>query len=288
MPKSNENKTIINDFHYHLFSFLLPVLLNVNIAVPFIEGMKIFNLLYSIWFLTVFSIGYLFILPIQFLALQSKKTYAFAHYMNKVWAWIFFIGGFIPLKKEIRGKKPYPRPAVYCANHTSYIDIPLIFFALSGYFKIIGKKSLDDVPVFGYMFSRLYISVNRKGAKSILESIQKSIETINNNQDIVFYPEGTIPPISQHPHLSRFKDGPFKVAIETQVPIVPITIPYNWKFVGDVKFPINWHPLKIIVHEPIETVGMTLDDINDLKSRTYNIIEKELKRHNPELSENNL
>ena len=82
--------------------------------------------------------------------------------------------------------------------------------------------------------------------------------------------------------MHRFKDGAFRVAIEKQIPIVPVTIPYNWIILPDENLLPKLKKLKVVFHRPINTIGMTLEDIDKLKQQTYNTIDAELKRHTNE------
>ena len=201
--------------------------------------------------------------------------------LNVVWGNIFFKLSFIFFKVERLHQEPLERPAVYCLNHTSYLDIPMLFVGIPGYFKVIGKSELNKVPLFGYMFKNLYISLNRKGKKSIKESIDKSKKAVDEGHDIVIFPEGTIPDTTIAPKMIKFKNGPFIIAIEKQIPIIPVTTPFNWKYLPDAKFPLRMHKLKMIFHEPIPTKGLTLDDLEELKQKTYNVMHESIKVHNP-------
>jgi 1-acyl-sn-glycerol-3-phosphate acyltransferase len=84
------------------------------------------------------------------------------------------------------------------------------------------------------------------------------------------------------PHMGRFKDGAFRAAIEKQIQIVPVTIPYNWIILPDAKYMlINWKPLKLIFHEPIDPLAFELKDVDELKEKVYSIIDTELKKYFP-------
>ena len=80
--------------------------------------------------------------------------------------------------------------------------------------------------------------------------------------------------------MTPFKDGAFRTAIEKQIPVVPVTIPFNWIILPDSK-PLLLHRrlMKIVFHEPIETTGYTLNNVNELKDLVFNTILKELKAH---------
>ncbi len=92
----------------------------------------------------------------------------------------------------------------------------------------------------------------------------------------MMFPEGGII-TANPPEMAPFKDGPFRVAIEKKVPIVPVTIPYNWIILPDEDWLINWRKAKIVYHQPIETSHLTMDDLENLKRQTFEIIEEELK-----------
>lgn len=127
--------------------------------------------------------------------------------------------------------------------------------------------------------------------------MQKAFEAIDKGRSIAIFPEGTIPR-NIAPQMIPFKDGPFRMAIEKQIPLVPITIPFNWIILpDDGRFFPKRHLMKVIIHEPIETKGLTTDDIPALKDKTYNIIKNQLeiemeaaglKAKNPKLQTSNV
>lgn len=78
--------------------------------------------------------------------------------------------------------------------------------------------------------------------------------------------------------MTPFKDGAFRAAIQKQIPIVPVSLPNNWIILPD-KQPMRLHRglIHVIFHEPIETIGYTLDQLEDLKTKVFNVIATELK-----------
>lgn len=226
------------------------------------------------WFVLVFLLLY----PFFVLFIQRKQWHPYAHFLNKLWGIVVFGITFTPTKVERRFKKEKNKAYIYCPNHTSYLDIPTLAYALPGHFKFVGKASLTKVPLFGYMFKKLYIPVERESKMSKYKTMLKCSEAIDNTISVALFPEGTIPK-GNHPTMIPFKDGAFRIAIEKQVPVVPVTIPYNWIILPDGKYFIQWHVMKVILHEPIETKGMTLDDVSELKQKTFTIIQEELKKH---------
>lgn len=238
--------------------------------------MKILRSLYTIWVYVWFLSVFLVLFPFFVLFVQRESWKPAGQFLNKIWAHVVFAFCFLPAKVEYRFRPSSKKSYVYCANHSSYMDIPSLCYALPGYFMFIGKASLAKVPLFGYTFTNLHIPVNRSSSKSKMESIQRSLEAIDKGRSVAYFPEGTIPKLHQ-PAMIPFKDGAFRVAIEKQVPIVPITIPYNWLILpDDGKFTPYRHLMKVIIHDPIETRGMTINDLETLKKKTYDIIHQEL------------
>jgi 1-acyl-sn-glycerol-3-phosphate acyltransferase len=127
------------------------------------------------------------------------------------------------------------------------------------------------------MYGKLHITVDRSKLKSRYTSLKKSLEAIDEGKSLVIFPEGGIN-TQKDPVMSRFKDGAFRIAIEKQIAIVPVTIPYNWIILPPDQFLLRWHPLKVVVHEPIETTDLTVNDIDSLKQRLFTIIDEELNR----------
>ncbi|WMJ75599.1 lysophospholipid acyltransferase family protein [Cytophagaceae bacterium ABcell3] len=196
-----------------------------------------------------------------------------------------FIICLTPCHTDFRFKLKKNKAYVFCPNHTSYLDIPTICFSLSGFYAFMGKDSLAKVPLFGYMFQKLYIPINRRSKVNAYKSYLKACKAIDNKRSLVIFPEGTIPDEGS-PRMIKFKDGAFKIAIEKQVPIVPVTIPHNWEILPDLKkMHVNLlHRMRVIYHEPIETTGMTLENIKELKEKTYQVIHEELKKYNKQLA----
>jgi len=128
------------------------------------------------------------------------------------------------------------------------------------------------------MFGKLHITVDRKKLKSRYTSVKRSMEAIDEGKNLIIFPEGGIV-TEKGPVMGPFKDGAFRIAVEKQIPIVPVTIPYNWIILPPDEFLLRWHPLKVIFHQPVETAGLTAKDIDTLKQQVFTIIEQELKQH---------
>jgi 1-acyl-sn-glycerol-3-phosphate acyltransferase len=105
------------------------------------------------------------------------------------------------------------------------------------------------------------------------------MRAIDEGKSLVIFPEGGI--ITKHPpNMTPFKDGAFRTAIEKQIPVVPVSIPNNWIILPD-KDPLYLQrgTIRVIFHKPIETKGYTLDRIDELKKKVFDVIDHELKNH---------
>ncbi len=243
--------------------------------------MYLLRKIYTIYCFSIFTIIFLLLLPIFLIVLQNEKWHSVGRSLYRFWARAFFTLIFMPIKINYTSNLSKNKSYVFCSNHFSFMDIPAIG---SSNFNItfVGKSSLGSVPLFGYMYNKLNITVDRSKLKSRYETMLECRNAIKNGQNLVFFPEGGII-ANNPPKMARFKDGAFRLAIEEQVPVVPVTIPYNWKILGEEnRFLIMWQPCKVIIHEPIPTIGMGLDEVELLKKEVFNIIQKELNHYNYE------
>lgn len=236
--------------------------------------MNLLKRLYLYWFITEVVLVFVVLYPITFLFLIHKSTFRIAHFMNRVWGALAFTLVLIPwwTIKE----KELPKTSVYCANHFSYLDIPALFLSVPGFFSIIGKAELNKVPLFGFMFKRLYISVDRSQGKSRYQAYEKGRAMVASGRSIVIYPEGGIRS-STPPKMSTFKEGAFKIAIEENVSVVPVTIYNNWIIYKDGNKGLTWRPSKVKFHSPIDTKRLSLKNVEGLKHEVFGCIERELK-----------
>jgi 1-acyl-sn-glycerol-3-phosphate acyltransferase len=241
--------------------------------------MKILRRIYSVYSLSLFALIFLFLLPAFAVLIYTNKRHTLVFELHRIWAWLYFKLSFIPIRKVYSDQLDMRQQYIFCSNHFSYLDIPAI-----GINKVrpifVGKHTLGKIPLFGYMYRNIHITLNRENLKSRYSAMEKGAEELKNGQNLVIFPEGGI--MSKHPPaMARFKDGAFRLAIEKQVPIVPVTIPYNWIILpDDGKLLLHWHRNMVIFHDPIETRGLMMKDLEQLKKRVYEIIDSELKRRN--------
>ncbi len=199
--------------------------------------------------------------------------------MNRLWAWCFFHLAFLPVKREWRFKLNPKQQYILCANHFSYLDIP----ALGSFpkpIKFVGKSQLGKIPVFGFMYNKIHISVNRASFKSRANSLAKAQEELNNGFSLGFFPEGGIK-LTDYPNMVHFKDGAFRLATQNNIPIIPITFPDNYHILMDDELlDIRRKTCRMIYHEPIWPNGTSDQDLKQLKEAVFRVIQSELNTLN--------
>jgi 1-acyl-sn-glycerol-3-phosphate acyltransferase len=221
-------------------------------------------------------------LPFFLVFIQKKSWHKYALKLNSIWSHLYFALCFIPVSLEWRFKPEKQQLYIFAPNHTSWFDIVIMGF-LPKVFVFVGKVSITKVPVFGYMYRKLHITVDRNSYRDRYRALVRAKEAIGEGKCLVMYPEGGIR-TTNPPHMAPFKEGAFRVAIEQQIPVVPVTIPYNWIILPeDGSLLVYRRSIKAIFHEPIETVGMTIEDIDRLKDKTYKAIDQELRKIFPEM-----
>ena len=236
-----------------------------------------FRLIYKTWCAIWFVLPFLVLYPLYLVFASRPQWYRYVHELNRFWSKLQLLLYIIPISVERRGHLDPNKRYVICPNHSSYIDIPMVLSHIPGFINFLGKSSLCKVPLWGPIYAKLYISVDRHSPVSMAKSYLLAVKAINAGRDVVIFPEGTIPETAGS-KLLEFKDGPFRLAIEKQIPVVPVTMPFNHIFLPavDGKFIVNWHPLRMIIHEPIPTTGLTRADLEPLKNKVHHIIQSEL------------
>lgn len=241
--------------------------------------MKIFSyffiLIWRIWFYAWFLLSIIPIFPILIIVTSSEKLYPVFFKIARVWAkTILFVMGFrIDLKEEqfLEKEESY----MFCPNHTSMIDVLVMLAITKNPFVFVGKIELTKIPIFGFFYKRTCIIVDRSNSKSRKSVFDEARIRLDGGLDICIFPEGLVPS-DESVVLSEFKKGAFRLAVEYQIPIVPITMYDCKKRFSYTFFSGGPGRLRVKVHSFIKTEGMVLKDSNLLKKQTFNIIYNEL------------
>ena len=184
------------------------------------------------------------------------------HRIARVWArsCVWVSGS----KLTVIGAEKLPRNpiAVYASNHTSYMDIPVIFSALPFQFRILAKKELWSIPFIGWYLNRSgQIAIDTRNSHAALSSLSAGAKALRSGTPVFVFPEGSR---TQDGGLQPFLSGAAFLAIRAQVPIVPMALSGVYELL-----PIHTHhyypgELMLRIGDPIATAGMSLRQTDEL------------------------
>lgn len=238
--------------------------------------MRLLRILYTLYCFILFVIIFILIYPLFLVPIIFPSRFKMVGITNRIWAWLYFPLIIMPWKIEMRQKLDPKKNYIFCPNHFSYLDIAAM--ALNPHDTIfVGKSAMEKIPLFGFMYRNLHITVDREKLASRYSTYTRSLTALNQGKSLVIFPEGGMV-THRPPHMGRFKDGAFRAALEKQIEIVPVTLPYNWIILPDAKYMVlHWKPLKLIFHEPVNPAAFK--EVDSLKETVYNTIDAELKKH---------
>ncbi len=206
------------------------------------------------------------------LAKPNRFPKAFTAMRIHAFLLLFFAGAIL----KVKGRENIPQNGAYiiCPNHTSYLDIFCLYTIFPKYFVFTGKKEIEKWPLFHiYYTSGMNILVDRDSKTGMFKTLKRMSHEIEIGNPLAIFPEGTIS--KEAPKLTTFKSGAFAIAIQKQVPILPITFVSNWKILSRSGF---WKGIdgpgiaEVVIHKPVPTIGMKKGNMNLLQSDVIAII----------------
>lgn len=239
-----------------------------------------FKLLYKIYNLSYFILILILFYPVfrYFLAKEERFPTAFKVIRFFSQLWLYGIGVFI----RVKGKENILKDQAYliCSNHSSYIDPAPLYVIFKQHFVFTGKKEIEKWPLFHIFYtSGMNILLDRHNKLGVLKSFKKMMTVIDAGHPLVILPEGTIP--KDAPKLGEFKTGAVSIAIQKQIPIIPVTQTTNWKRLqrsGFIKGASSPGISEVIIHKPISTKGLTRKDTEALQKQLHDVINGPLKK----------
>jgi 1-acyl-sn-glycerol-3-phosphate acyltransferase len=226
----------------------------------------------------IISVTFFFIILYPALYFSSRKPARYER-LNKIRSILSFIssaGAGIFYRYHYQSEIDWSKPFIICPNHSSNLDISAITMLPKGDFAFIGKEELLSNPLVGLFYRTIDIPINRDSKISAYKAFKKGEDYLKKGVSLIMFPEGKIsddyPPV-----VNEFKNGPFRLAIEQQVPIIPVSIKGLWRIMWDDGKKYGSRPgiCNICVHKPVETTGMSIQQADELREKIFHIINKE-------------
>lgn len=230
-----------------------------------------FWICYRIWFYILIGLPIVLLFPILLISIAKESWYPFFFKIARFWAKIILIGmGFrwkITQMQSLEKNKSY----MFIANHTSMVDIMLMLVCIKhNPFVFVGKKELAKIPLFGFFYKRTCILVDRSDPESRKSVFLRAQKRLKSGVSICIFPEGGVP--HESVVLDDFKNGAFRLAINHQIPIVPLVFLDNKKRFPYTFFSGSPGKMRVKIHKFIKTEGLTIEHTEILNNTSRLII----------------
>ncbi|WP_345101017.1 lysophospholipid acyltransferase family protein [Mucilaginibacter panaciglaebae] len=229
-------------------------------------------------YITSVALTYAVAFPFLYLLSRNKRNYKHMNAIRRTWGLVssLLVGVFYSFEYE--APIDWNRTYIICPNHTSNLDITaMTILVRNNQHSFMGKEELLNNFITRLFFKTVDIPVNRKSKMSSYRAFKKASEALAEGTSVIIFPEGRIPH-QYPPQLHEFKNGPFRMAIELKIPIIPVSSPDTWQVLWDTGLKYGSKPgiCHIFVHKPVETAGLTDDDADELRDRVHAIIQNKL------------
>lgn len=196
------------------------------------------------------------------------------HRYARWWGWLILKANGVRVKVQGTEYLDDRRPCIYVCNHQGSFDIFSLLAYLRVPFRWLAKAELFKIPILGWaMRTAGYISLDRSAKKKAYQSMELAARKIKEGTSVVIFPEGSR---SLDGALQLFMNGGFTLAIKAGVPVCPVAIAGSWQIMPRTTLRIKKGNIGIIISEPIETKGLTMQDRRPLMQQAEDLIRKAL------------
>lgn len=227
------------------------------------------------------SMGFFFFLfwPLLYYCSLKPERYFIMIRLRRWWAFLSALSVGIVFKFEFEEAIDWRKTYVICPYHSSNLDTSMICMLMKHEnFSFMGKEELLDGMVTGIYFRTVDIPVNRDSKLSAFRAFKRAGNKLKSGIHMVMFPEAGIAN-DYPPRLQEFKSGPFRLAIEHQVAIIPVSSLNTWKVLWDDGFKYGSRPgiCRIFVHKPVGTAHLNAADGDDLKLKVFEMMKHRIK-----------
>ena len=229
--------------------------------------LRIFKVLWVAFWLG-FATVVVFIPIVVSASLSSTGNLAFT--ISRVWAWLMLKMTWV--HPEIRGNENIQKDQSYIiiSNHQSQFDILALVVKLGIQFRWIMKKELRKIPLFGFaLYASRNIFIDRSDRQKAVKTIHDGVKRLPEGVSVMFFAEGTRSPDGK---IHKFKKGGFTTAVESGLPILPLTVNGSRKVLPKKSIAFTPGPIEVIVGNPVSTENYTRDNLGDLIHKIRSII----------------
>ena len=231
--------------------------------------------LWRMWFLIVFFLVFILFIPSLFLFTGIFKNNKIVCHLTRYWSALTLILSGIIWRVEFEEKLDPKKKYIFCPNHSSTLDIPLVTTIIPLPLLYMGKVELTKIPLFGYFYKNNSVIVDRGNLRDSYAAFVKAGEKLDKGLNVCIFPEGGIPPSKIF--LKKFKNGPFKLAAEKDIYIVPITLSDNKTHFPQEYFKGFPGVVRVKVHKAVKANLEDKNAIENLNISVYNTIFEQLK-----------
>lgn len=239
---------------------------------------SILSLLYTCWVLIIFTVFMFVVLPFIVFPFLLGERFGWIGY-KALWCWSWIFDKLTGIRYRLI-KKEFIKPDrsyIFVSNHTSFLDAPGVRLMIPGEFRPLAKKELGKIPVLGWIVRSACIIVDRGDHNSRKKSLTTLVEVLKRGTSPLIFAEGTQNRTMEL--LQPFKDGAFRIAIDTQTDILPMVVigASTLMYPGSM---IISSPgiIKVVAAEPID-VKQFGNDLAALKNHTFTIMLNLIKQH---------
>ena len=233
--------------------------------------------LWRLWFLIVFIIVFICFIPLLFFFTAIYKNNKIVCSLTKYWSKLTLSLSFIFPKIEWEEKLNKEATYIFCPNHVSTLDIPFLLAILPAPVQFMGKSEIANIPLFGYFYKNNSVIVDRRNRKDSYSAFLKAGEKLNTGLNMCIFPEGGIP--KANTVLKKFKNGSFRLSVEKNIKVVPITLPDNKKMFPQEYYKGKPGIVRAKVHKGIDPITLNEKPIENLNTLVYNTIFEQLKEY---------